>query len=291
MRNGHVSTVRPVKAALDGDGEFQTTPTAGPAAASRSSTGCCSADSTRCAARRREIRLPSAPPTRSSSTTGRGPGRDEASPEQRRCWPAASRRVSGIARMRSHRGCRRRRGTRMRLSWPDPERPLQLSTRADAVLGRRDGTHTWSCTSEATTAQPRRRLAYDAVLETVSLRRPPAAIRGLPPDAGRTGPSPSTTPCWPRGRRRGRRRPHGPRRPAPRRHRTGRPTARRRYCAHRDRCEPARRGSEGPGGCVTGSSLPTPNLLVGPPGPAATGDQALALPRRGPQTRPDQEIR
>ena len=190
VRNGHLAAACPVQAALDGDGGFETTPTtAGPSAAltvlDRLLLG--GLDPMRGAPA-------TDPPTAFRATYQEHLddwpwtwARDEASPEQRALLAAAaSRRASGFARMLApwpppgvgHIG--------MRLSWLHPERPLQLGTRVDAVLGRRDGTHTLvvHLTGDHGDAT-RRRLAYDAVLETVSLRRAPAAVRGLLPDAGR----------------------------------------------------------------------------------------------------------
>ena len=254
VRNGHVSTVCPVKAALDGDGEFQTTPTtAGPAAAltvlDRVLLG--GLDPMRGA--------PAADPPSAFRATYQEQlddwpwtwARDEASPEQRALLAAAAnRRVSGIARMLSpwpppaagHIG--------MRLSWLHPERPLQLSTRADAVLGRRDGTHTLVVHLGGDHgAATRRRLAYDAVLEAVSLRRPPAAVRGLLPDAGRDWTIAVDDAVLAEGiaaAAAGARTALGAQRLVA----TGlvaQPGPACRYCAHRDRCEPGSTWLGGPG--------------------------------------------
>ena len=71
--------------------------------------------------------------------------------------------------------------------WPHPDRPLRLSGGVDLVLGRRDGSHTLVVVlggdHRSTT---RRRLSYEAVVEALALRRPPAAVLGLLPDAGRS---------------------------------------------------------------------------------------------------------
>ncbi len=77
----------------------------------------------------------------------------------------------------------------VRPTWWFPGRPLRLQGRIDAVLGRRDGTHT------AVVVLPgdhgpstRSRLAYEALLESLAQRRPPATVLGLLPDAGRRWP-------------------------------------------------------------------------------------------------------
>ena len=76
-----------------------------------------------------------------------------------------------------------------RPSWSFPGRPLRLQGRVDAVLGRRDGTHTivvgvGGDHGAATRAQ----LAFEAVIEALQTRRPPAVVLGLLPDAGRRWP-------------------------------------------------------------------------------------------------------
>lgn len=73
-----------------------------------------------------------------------------------------------------------------RPSWTFPNRPLVLQGRVDLVLGRRDGSHTLVVAlggdHDGTT---RARLAYEAAVEALALRRPPAAVLALLPDAGR----------------------------------------------------------------------------------------------------------
>jgi hypothetical protein len=99
---------------------------------------------------------------------------------------AVSRRVAGVARMlepwpppdATHAG--------RRAPWIHPDRPLRLTGSIDATLGRRDGTHTIVVLlSGDHAAGTRQRLAYEAVLEVLNRRRPPAVVRGLLPDAGR----------------------------------------------------------------------------------------------------------
>lgn len=74
----------------------------------------------------------------------------------------------------------------LRSSWTFPGRPLRLVGRADLVLGRRDGSHTIVVSLGGDhSAHTRARLAFEAVVEALSLRRPPATVLGLLPDAGR----------------------------------------------------------------------------------------------------------
>jgi hypothetical protein len=55
------------------------------------------------------------------------------------------------------------------------------------VLGRRDGTHTLVIVIGGDhRSSTRRRLTYEALVEALALRRPPAAVLGLLPDAGRS---------------------------------------------------------------------------------------------------------
>jgi hypothetical protein len=72
-------------------------------------------------------------------------------------------------------------------TWTHPTRPLRLHGGVDLVLGRRDGTHTLVVViggdHRSTT---RRRLTYEALVETLALRRAPAAVHALLPDAGRS---------------------------------------------------------------------------------------------------------
>ena len=76
-----------------------------------------------------------------------------------------------------------------RPSWTFPGRPLRLQGRVDAVLGRRDGTHT-IVVGLAGDHGPatRARLASEAAIEALQLRRPPATVLGLLADAGKRWP-------------------------------------------------------------------------------------------------------
>lgn len=76
-----------------------------------------------------------------------------------------------------------------RAKWTFPGRPLALQGRADLVLGRRDGTHTLVVSLSGDHGPATRaRLAFEAVVEALQLRRPPAVVLGLLPDAGRRWP-------------------------------------------------------------------------------------------------------
>jgi hypothetical protein len=76
-----------------------------------------------------------------------------------------------------------------RPSWSFPGRPLRLQGRVDLVLGRRDGTHTIVVGIRGDHGPTTRaQLAYEAVVESLQLRRPPALVLGLLPDAGRRWP-------------------------------------------------------------------------------------------------------
>jgi hypothetical protein len=99
---------------------------------------------------------------------------------------AVSRRAAGVARMlqpwpppdATHAG--------RRSPWTHPTRPFRLTGGIDVTLGRRDGTHTIVVVLTGDhTGNTRERLAYEAVVEVLTLRRPPAVVRGLLPDAGR----------------------------------------------------------------------------------------------------------
>lgn len=190
VRADHLATACPVQAALDGDGDFDTTPvTAGPTAAmgvlDRLVHG-------------------SLDPSRPFPASDPGDGfravwdeklddwpwdwaRDEASPAERALLSGAvNRRVGAVARMLDPWPPPDATSIGRRNNWLHPERPLQLRTRTDLILGRRDGTHTLVVLLGGDHGPvTRRRLAYDAVLEAVSLRRPPARVRALLPDAGR----------------------------------------------------------------------------------------------------------
>lgn len=107
--------------------------------------------------------------------------------EQRAVLSAAvGRRAAGVARMLSpwpppdatHAG--------RRPPWTHPTRPLRLVGGVDVTLGKRDGTHTVVVVLTGDhTGGTRRRLAYEALVELLVLRRAPAVVRGLLPDAGR----------------------------------------------------------------------------------------------------------
>jgi len=74
-------------------------------------------------------------------------------------------------------------------SWGFPGRPLRLLGRVDLVLGRRDGGHTLAVVLAGDHgAATRPRLAYEALVEALALRRPPATVLGMLPDAGRRWP-------------------------------------------------------------------------------------------------------
>jgi hypothetical protein len=71
-------------------------------------------------------------------------------------------------------------------AWIHPERPLRLAGGVDLVLGRRDGGHTLVVVAGGDhRATTRRRLAYEAIVEALALRRPPARVLGLLPASGR----------------------------------------------------------------------------------------------------------
>lgn len=76
-----------------------------------------------------------------------------------------------------------------RPSWSFPGRPLRLVGRVDLVLGKRDGRHTLVVVlngDHGPATLPR--LAFEALVESLELRRPPATVLGLLPDAGRRWP-------------------------------------------------------------------------------------------------------
>jgi hypothetical protein len=100
---------------------------------------------------------------------------------------AVGRRVAGVARMlepwpppdASHAG--------RRPPWTHPTRPLRLTGAIDVTVGRRDGTHTIVVVLTGDHGRATRdRLAYEALVELLNLRRAPAVVQGLLPDAGRT---------------------------------------------------------------------------------------------------------
>jgi hypothetical protein len=73
-----------------------------------------------------------------------------------------------------------------RPTWMFPRRPLRLVGRADLVVGRRGHDHTLVVGLGGDHGpDTRRRLAFEAVVESAALRRPPAKVVGLLPDAGR----------------------------------------------------------------------------------------------------------
>jgi hypothetical protein len=189
IRSGMVVGSCPARAALDGDEPFETRPAlAGPAASL--------AVVDRLAFGHRD-------PTRGGAATDLLSAFRVAYKDEHEQWPwdwahqateeqrvllagAATRRAAGIARMLDpwpppglgHVG--------LETSWIHPQRPLRLKARFDAVLGRRDGSHTLDAVVPGDHGPAtRRRLAYDALLEVLSLRRAPARVLGLLPDAGR----------------------------------------------------------------------------------------------------------
>lgn len=190
VRPGQLAAACPAQAALDGDDGFEPTPvTAGPAASldvlDRLVHG--SLDPSR--------PLPAADPGGGFLSVWAERledwpwdwARKEAGPADRALLAGAvRRRVTALARMLRPWPPPDASTVGHRLRWFHPQRPLRLDSRADLVLGRRDGGHTLVVLLTGDHGHAtRRRLAYDALLETVSLRRPPAAVRGLLPDAGR----------------------------------------------------------------------------------------------------------
>ena len=97
-----------------------------------------------------------------------------------------SRRAAGIARMLgpwpppgvTHAG--------RRPPWTHPHRPLRVTGGVDLTIGKRDGSHTivLALTGDHSGAT-RDRLAFEAVVELLTVRRAPAVVRALLPDAGR----------------------------------------------------------------------------------------------------------
>lgn len=74
----------------------------------------------------------------------------------------------------------------LRAKWTFPGRALRLDGRVDVVLGKRGLGHRLVVVlSGDHRADTRSRLAYEAVVEAVALRRSPDAVVGLLPDAGR----------------------------------------------------------------------------------------------------------
>jgi len=97
-----------------------------------------------------------------------------------------SRRIAGIARMLQPWPPPDVTQAGRRLPWTHPSRPLRLHGSGEVTLGKRDGTHTVVAVLTGDhTGATRDRLAYEAVVEVLSVRRVPAVVRGLLPDAGR----------------------------------------------------------------------------------------------------------
>lgn len=70
--------------------------------------------------------------------------------------------------------------------WPFPGRPLRLEGRVDLVVGQPGHDHTLVVSLNGDHGpDTRARLAYEALVEALALRRPPARVVGLLPDAGR----------------------------------------------------------------------------------------------------------
>jgi hypothetical protein len=189
IRSGQVAVACPARAALDGDEPFETSPTiAGPAA------GLGVLD--RLALGHRDV-------TRGGAATDPMSAFRVAYKDEHEKWPwdwahggteeqrvllagAATRRAAGIARMLDPWPPTALGFVGFEPNWLYPQRPMRLKARFDAVLGRRDGTHTLVAVIAGDHGPAtRRRLAYDALLEVLSLRRAPARVLGLLPDAGR----------------------------------------------------------------------------------------------------------
>jgi hypothetical protein len=189
IRSGQVALTCPARAALDGDEPFETSPAiAGPAAA---------------LAVIDRLALGHRDPTRGGAATDLLSAFRVAYKDEHEQWPwdwahqaseeqrvllagAATRRAAGIARMLDPWPPPALGFIGYEPAWFHPQRPLRLKARFDAVLGRRDGSHTLVAVLAGDHGPAtRRRLAYDALLEVLSLRRPPARVLGLLPDAGR----------------------------------------------------------------------------------------------------------
>ncbi len=97
------------------------------------------------------------------------------------------RRVSAVARLLPDWPPQEATRTGRLPTWTHPSRPLRLHGGVDLVLGRRDGTHTLVIVIGGDhRSSTRRRLTYEALVEALALRRPPAAVLALLPDAGRS---------------------------------------------------------------------------------------------------------
>lgn len=189
VRPGTVAVACPASVALDGDTGFVARPvTVGPAASG---------------AVLDRLLLGPRDPSRARSSDDPGTAFREvlASPPEHWAWDWAttaareekallagvvSRRAAGIARMLTpwpppgvtHAG--------RRPPWTHPDRPLRVTGGVDLTIGKRDGTHTivLALTGDHSGAT-RDRLAYEAVVELLTVRRAPAVVRALLPDAGR----------------------------------------------------------------------------------------------------------
>jgi hypothetical protein len=188
VRRAHVAAC-PAAAALDGDGGFEANPATtawqlAAAAGDRLVNG-------------------SADPNRGRPPSTPSEALDLAAEETSDDWafdwwagsdePARSvaradvvRRIAGLARLASTWPPPEPVKYGHRPSWTFPQGPLRLAGRVDLVAGRRGHDHT------VVVALPgdhgpltRARLAYEALVETVALNRPPAYVLGLLPDAGR----------------------------------------------------------------------------------------------------------
>jgi hypothetical protein len=191
VRPAHVAAACATAFALDGESPFEPTPVlAGPAA-----TG---AVLDRLALGRLDPRLASRPTDPMSAfheVYKERPETDwawtwaarEATPAERALLAAAvSRRTAGAARMLHPSPWMGVTQAGRRAPWTHPQRPLRLAGATDLTIGKRDGTHTLVVLHSGDhTGSTRHRLAYEAVVEQLLLRRPPAVVQALFPDAGR----------------------------------------------------------------------------------------------------------
>lgn len=189
VRPGTVAVACPASTALDGDGGFVARPvTVGPAASG---------------AVLDRLLLGPQDPSRAKAADDPGTAFREvlAHPPEHWAWDWATtatreekallsgvvnRRATGIARMLgpwpppgvTHAG--------RRPPWTHPQRPLRVTGGIDLTIGRRDGTHTIAVALTGDHGGATRdRLAYEAAIELLSVRRAPAVVRALLPDAGR----------------------------------------------------------------------------------------------------------
>ena len=189
VRSTTVALACAAAAALDGDGEF----VARPAVAGPGATG----------AVLDRLLLGPLDPQRAGGPTDPGTAFREvlAHPPDQWAWEWAAaasrpekallsgvvnRRIAGIARMLQPWPHPDATQAGRRPPWNHPTRPLRVHGSAEVTLGKRDGTHTIVAVLTGDhTGATRQRLAYEAVVEVLSVRRSPAVVRGLLPDAGR----------------------------------------------------------------------------------------------------------